>query len=217
MPLPLVVSCFSKIQTGFTFLVPAHPGGPGQRAVKRVSPCVCVWCVSSSAWASSRPRTRAVPTPPPAAARVAPACARRSRATSAPTTSAVTSSPTSSIRSRTSSNRPTEQRSSRPGFPRTIAGTQNMKFQGFSGPKQQRQPTTHDDAHCGVMCTIGRERAFPGLLAQSQRMNFPKVHYWFSTTSQLHDTQKSHPEDATIEITGRISHDAGFPVPPCSR
>ena len=36
MPLPLTVSCFSKIQIGFTFLVPAHPGGPGQRAVKRV-------------------------------------------------------------------------------------------------------------------------------------------------------------------------------------
>ena len=27
MPLPLTVSCFSKIQIGFTFLVPAHPGG----------------------------------------------------------------------------------------------------------------------------------------------------------------------------------------------
>ena len=40
MPLPLIVSCFSKIQTGFTFLVPAHPGSPGQRADKRV--CVCV-------------------------------------------------------------------------------------------------------------------------------------------------------------------------------
>jgi len=26
MPLPLAVSCFSKIQIGFTFLVPAHPG-----------------------------------------------------------------------------------------------------------------------------------------------------------------------------------------------
>jgi len=36
MPLPLTVSCFSKIQFGFTFLVPAHPGSPGQRAVKRV-------------------------------------------------------------------------------------------------------------------------------------------------------------------------------------
>ena len=41
MPLPLTVSCFSKIQIGFTFLVPAHPGSPGKRAVKRV--CVCVW------------------------------------------------------------------------------------------------------------------------------------------------------------------------------
>ena len=30
------VSCFSKIQIGFTFLVPAYPGSPGQRAVKRV-------------------------------------------------------------------------------------------------------------------------------------------------------------------------------------
>ena len=36
MPLPLTVSCFSKIQIGFTFLVPAHPGSPRQRAVKRV-------------------------------------------------------------------------------------------------------------------------------------------------------------------------------------
>jgi len=36
MPLPLTISCFSKIQIGFTFLVPAHPGSPGQRAVKRV-------------------------------------------------------------------------------------------------------------------------------------------------------------------------------------
>jgi len=40
VPLPLAVSCFSKIQIGFTFLVPAHLGSPGQRAVKRV--CVCV-------------------------------------------------------------------------------------------------------------------------------------------------------------------------------
>ena len=36
MPLPLTVSCFSKIQIGFTFLVPAHLGSPGQRAIKRV-------------------------------------------------------------------------------------------------------------------------------------------------------------------------------------
>jgi len=36
MQLPLTVSCFSKIQIGFTFLVPAHLGNPGKRAVKRV-------------------------------------------------------------------------------------------------------------------------------------------------------------------------------------
>ena len=29
MPLPFTVSCFSKIQIGFTFLVPAHLGSPG--------------------------------------------------------------------------------------------------------------------------------------------------------------------------------------------
>ena len=40
MPLPLTVSCSSKIQIDFTFLAPAHPGSPGQRAIKRV--CVCV-------------------------------------------------------------------------------------------------------------------------------------------------------------------------------
>ena len=47
MPLPLAVSCFSKIQIGFTLLVPAHPGSPGKRAVKRVCVCVCV-CVCLS-------------------------------------------------------------------------------------------------------------------------------------------------------------------------
>ena len=41
MLLPLTVSCFSKIEIGFTFLVPAHLGSPGKRAVKRV-------CVSNS-------------------------------------------------------------------------------------------------------------------------------------------------------------------------
>ena len=38
MPLPITVSCYSKIQIGFTFLVPAHLGSPGQMAVN-----VCVW------------------------------------------------------------------------------------------------------------------------------------------------------------------------------
>jgi len=41
MSLPLTVSSFSKIQIGFTFLVPAHLGSPGKRAVIRV--CVCVY------------------------------------------------------------------------------------------------------------------------------------------------------------------------------
>ena len=40
MPLPLTVSCFSKILIGFTFLVPDYPGSPGKGAVKRV--CVRV-------------------------------------------------------------------------------------------------------------------------------------------------------------------------------
>ena len=39
MPLPLTVSCFSIIQIGFTFLLPAHLGSPGQRAIIYV----CVW------------------------------------------------------------------------------------------------------------------------------------------------------------------------------
>jgi len=41
MPLPLIVSCFSKIQICFTFLLLAHLGSPGKRAVKQV--CVCVY------------------------------------------------------------------------------------------------------------------------------------------------------------------------------
>ena len=42
MPLPLTVSCFSEIQIGLAFLVLAHAGSPGERAVKRV--CVSVAC-----------------------------------------------------------------------------------------------------------------------------------------------------------------------------
>ena len=44
MPLPLAVSCSSKIQIGFTFLVPAHLGSPGQRAVKRMYVGRVVFC-----------------------------------------------------------------------------------------------------------------------------------------------------------------------------
>ena len=52
MPLPLTVSRFSEIQIGFTFLVLAHPGSPGKRAVKRVyvsmyvSLCKCISAVT---------------------------------------------------------------------------------------------------------------------------------------------------------------------------
>jgi len=35
MPLPIVISCFIKIQIGLTFLVPAYSGCPGKEAVKR--------------------------------------------------------------------------------------------------------------------------------------------------------------------------------------
>ena len=38
MPLPLTVSCFSKIQIGFTFLVPAHLGSPIKGPLNR---CCC--------------------------------------------------------------------------------------------------------------------------------------------------------------------------------
>jgi len=42
MPLPLTVSCFRKIQIGFTFLVPAHLGSPGKEPLDaRV--CVCLY------------------------------------------------------------------------------------------------------------------------------------------------------------------------------
>jgi len=57
MTLLLTVSCFSKIQIGFTFLVPAHPGSPRQRAAKRVCVCVCV-CVRARVRACARSRVR---------------------------------------------------------------------------------------------------------------------------------------------------------------
>jgi len=41
MPLPLTISCFSKIQIGFTFLVQVYPGSPGQSAIKLVCVCMC--------------------------------------------------------------------------------------------------------------------------------------------------------------------------------
>jgi len=56
MPLPLTFSCFSKIQIGFTFLVPAHLGSPGKRAVKRV--CVLSVYTCSGLLASLDPKIK---------------------------------------------------------------------------------------------------------------------------------------------------------------
>jgi len=42
MSLPLTVSCFSKIQIGFTFLVLAHLGGPGKGPLNG---CVYINCM----------------------------------------------------------------------------------------------------------------------------------------------------------------------------
>ena len=65
MPLPLTVSCFSKIQIGFTFLVPADLGSPRKRAVKHVRMCNRVesWTASRfylgrSAWLDTHPDKR---------------------------------------------------------------------------------------------------------------------------------------------------------------
>ena len=46
IPLPLTVSCFSEIQIGFTFLLLAHLGSPGQRAVKRGCALLTMSCRS---------------------------------------------------------------------------------------------------------------------------------------------------------------------------
>jgi len=48
MPLPLTASCYSKIQIGFTFLVPAHLGSPGKRAVKRVCAFIYLCIIMTS-------------------------------------------------------------------------------------------------------------------------------------------------------------------------
>ena len=55
MPLSLTVSCSSKIQIGFAFLVPVHPDRPGQRAVKWM--CGIIWTICRQ----SAPRCRPTP------------------------------------------------------------------------------------------------------------------------------------------------------------
>jgi len=54
MPLPLTVSCFSKIQIAFTFLVPAYPGSPGKGPL---NVCVCVYIdADTTGISASQPR-----------------------------------------------------------------------------------------------------------------------------------------------------------------
>jgi len=55
MSLPPTVSCFNKIQIGFTFLVPAHPGSPRQRAVKRMLLLLCSSFVDDDMFAHNWP------------------------------------------------------------------------------------------------------------------------------------------------------------------
>ena len=50
MPLPLTASCFSKIHIGFTFLVLAHLGSPGKRAVKRRTHVYCIFVLVLPSW-----------------------------------------------------------------------------------------------------------------------------------------------------------------------
>jgi len=52
MPLPLTVFCFSKIQIGFPFLVPAHQGSPYKEPLNGCV-CVCV-CVGTEFVARAR-------------------------------------------------------------------------------------------------------------------------------------------------------------------
>ena len=66
VPLPLTVSCFSKIQIVFAFL-----GGPGQRAVKQM--CVCVWSCRLAAVRRRLPHLVRKP-PPPRPFRLWPSC-----------------------------------------------------------------------------------------------------------------------------------------------
>ena len=59
MPLPLTVSCFSKIQIGFTVLVLAHPGSPRKR---QLNGCLCVLLTS---WAQQATKVAFASSPHP--------------------------------------------------------------------------------------------------------------------------------------------------------
>ena len=61
MPLSLTVSCFSKIQIGFTFLIPADMGSFGKRAIKRVYVCGISWTICKRSAPHSRQITTTTP------------------------------------------------------------------------------------------------------------------------------------------------------------
>jgi len=46
MPLPLTISCSSKIHTSFNFVVPTHVRSRGQRAIEYVCVCVCFFSLT---------------------------------------------------------------------------------------------------------------------------------------------------------------------------
>ena len=48
-----LASCFSKIRIGFTFLIPAHPGSPGQMAIKWVCECLQPFSGTIISWVQS--------------------------------------------------------------------------------------------------------------------------------------------------------------------
>jgi len=50
MPLPLTVSCFSKIQIGFTFLVPANLGSPEKGPLNGCVKRVCLFVTNPADW-----------------------------------------------------------------------------------------------------------------------------------------------------------------------
>ena len=52
MPLPLTVSCFSKIQTGFTFLVPDYSGSPRKGPLMSSLPAAAVTYVLGCVYTS---------------------------------------------------------------------------------------------------------------------------------------------------------------------
>jgi len=50
-PLRLIISCFIKIHNGFTYVVPAYLGCPGNETVCSISE-VCLYCFDTVGWAS---------------------------------------------------------------------------------------------------------------------------------------------------------------------